>query len=112
MASFYYKGHGISDISLSYSVGGSCDAAFRCPYCSKLLSSADDTSHLVHTVLTWHQLLYPTTADDAIRTALGRLGLVFLFFFFARYTIAILMVDFFVPSVGQRYTAVPINKLW
>ena len=81
MASFYYKGHGISDISLSYSVGGSCDAAFRCPYCSKLLSSADDTSHLVHTVLTWHQLLYPTTADDAIRTALGRLGLVFLFFF-------------------------------
>ena len=42
MASFYCKGYGICDISSSYSVGGSCDAAFRCPYCSKLLSATDD----------------------------------------------------------------------
>jgi len=33
-----------------------------------------DTSHVVQTgVSTWHQLLYPTTVDDAIRLMLSAL---------------------------------------
>ena len=41
-------------------------AAVRSPHRHPVLTT--DTSHVVHTgVSTWHQLLYPTTADDASR---------------------------------------------
>ena len=41
-------------------------AAVRSPHSHPVLTT--DTSHVVHTgVSTWHQLLYPTTADDASR---------------------------------------------
>jgi len=41
-------------------------AAVRSPHRHPVLTT--DTSHVVHTgVSTWHQLLYPTTADDGIR---------------------------------------------